>query len=311
MVVGMILLGTWPAIWNRVERHGRTPSHTFLDYTLGYLAVAIATTFTLGQFGPPYDGRPNFFEQLPQPNGAMVAFAAAGGVCLALGDIAMQYAVAFLGLSIGPPLLNAMTIIIGTILSYFLDGGINKGYLVFPGLACAAVAIGLGALSHLISPATKEQRQQRCILKKQKQQLQICKDPQQQAQQLEQAELGQQHDQHQQAANAVRCSNPGSLPHLSQRQTAHMPAPQQAEDEDCLFSICNQGESSSHSSSHCAAQTFAHRDLELTKAVSMLEREAPLEQQPYTELQRSIGRADTSIYLGLAIAIVGELLVLF
>jgi hypothetical protein len=46
----------------------------------------------------------------------------------------MQYATALLGLSIGPPLLNALTVIIGVVLAYFLDGGINKPQLVFPGM---------------------------------------------------------------------------------------------------------------------------------------------------------------------------------
>lgn len=79
----------------------------------------------------------------------LVAFALGGGVSLALGDIAMQYSVAFLGLAVGPPILNALTIIVGVILSYFLDGGLNKPYLVFPGMACAAAAIGLGAWAHV------------------------------------------------------------------------------------------------------------------------------------------------------------------
>jgi hypothetical protein len=49
-------------------------------------------------------------------------------------DLGMQYATALLGLSIGPPLLNALTVIIGVVLAYFLDGGINKQQLVFPGM---------------------------------------------------------------------------------------------------------------------------------------------------------------------------------
>jgi hypothetical protein len=198
MIGGMLMLGTWPAVWNKVragssvlsrfllypiqalqtaasyqaqltnhapcccchhqvELSGRLPAHTFLDYTVAYLVVAVVTSLTFGQLGPSYHDLPNFLEQLQQPNGPVVAFAIAGGICLSLGDIAMQYAVAFLGLSIGPPILNALTIIIGIILSYFLDGGINQAHLVFTGMACAAIAIALGTAAHLTHPATKQQ----------------------------------------------------------------------------------------------------------------------------------------------------------
>ncbi len=72
---------------------GRLPSHTFIDYSLAYLAVAVITSFVGGQLGPSVvDGRPNFLAQMPQiaEHWPLVAFAAGGGACLALGDIAMQ-----------------------------------------------------------------------------------------------------------------------------------------------------------------------------------------------------------------------------
>lgn len=48
-------------------------------------------------------------------------------------------------------MLNAVTLIVGVVLSYFLDGGINKPQLVFTGAAFAAVAIGLGGAAHIIT----------------------------------------------------------------------------------------------------------------------------------------------------------------
>ncbi|KAF6262348.1 ureide permease-domain-containing protein [Scenedesmus sp. NREL 46B-D3] len=151
MMVGIVLLGTWPAVWNLIEQRGRVPSHIFLDYALTYLVLGTAVALTLGQLGPATPGSPPFLQQLSQDNSRMVAFALAGGFCLAFGDLGMQYATALLGLSIGPPLLNALTVIIGVVLAYFLDGGINKPQLVFPGMACAAVAIALGAAAHVLS----------------------------------------------------------------------------------------------------------------------------------------------------------------
>ncbi len=38
-----------PVVWNLIEKRGRRPSHTFLDYALTYLVSAIFLAFTLGQ----------------------------------------------------------------------------------------------------------------------------------------------------------------------------------------------------------------------------------------------------------------------
>ncbi|WIA38780.1 hypothetical protein OEZ86_002068 [Tetradesmus obliquus] len=157
MMVGIVLLGTWPAVWNLIEQRGRIPSHTFLDYALTYLLLGTAAALTLGQLGPENAATPRFLTQLTQDNGRAVAFALAGGFFLAFGDLGMQYATALLGLSIGPPLLNALTVIIGVVLAYFLDGGINKPQLVFPGMACAAVAIALGAAAHVVGERQHKQ----------------------------------------------------------------------------------------------------------------------------------------------------------
>lgn len=51
----------------------------------------------------------------------------------------------------GPPILNSITLIVGVVLAYFLDGGINKPQLVFTGAAFAAVAVGLGAAAHVVT----------------------------------------------------------------------------------------------------------------------------------------------------------------
>jgi hypothetical protein len=74
-----------------VEAAGRLPAHVFLDYALTYLAFATTCALMLGQLGPPAHhpvsgASLQFFDQLTQqPNWQMVAFALAGGTCLALG----------------------------------------------------------------------------------------------------------------------------------------------------------------------------------------------------------------------------------
>jgi len=66
-------------------------------------------------------------------------------------DLALQYSIALCGLSVGPPILNSITLIVGVVLAYFLDGGINKPQLVFTGAAFAAVAVALGAAAHVVT----------------------------------------------------------------------------------------------------------------------------------------------------------------
>jgi hypothetical protein len=154
----------WRGWCLQVERRGRIPAHIFLDYALTYLVVGCIAALTLGQLGPSAGSKTatlhrsaatelSFTQQLQhvQDNWQMVVFAMCGGFCLAMGDLAIQYTTAFLGLSVGPPLVNALTIIVGVILSYFLDGGINNPRLVFPGMVCAAAAIALGAAAHVLS----------------------------------------------------------------------------------------------------------------------------------------------------------------
>ena len=42
-----------PVVWNLIEKRGRRPSHTFLDYALTYMVGAMFLAFTLGQVSAP------------------------------------------------------------------------------------------------------------------------------------------------------------------------------------------------------------------------------------------------------------------
>ena len=68
MIVALVFLGTWPALLNLLERRGRNPVHTYLDYSLTNFLVAVIIAFTLGQIGAPKPGVPNFTTQLGQVN---------------------------------------------------------------------------------------------------------------------------------------------------------------------------------------------------------------------------------------------------
>lgn len=63
MLVSLFFLGTWPAVMTLLERRGRLPQHTYLDYTITNLLAAVIIAFTFGQIGTDH---PNFLSQLSQ-----------------------------------------------------------------------------------------------------------------------------------------------------------------------------------------------------------------------------------------------------
>ena len=66
MIAALIFLGTWPALLNLLERRGRNPVHTYLDYSVTNFLMAVIIAFTLGQIGDAQPGKPNFTTQLAQ-----------------------------------------------------------------------------------------------------------------------------------------------------------------------------------------------------------------------------------------------------
>ncbi|KAL2349163.1 hypothetical protein Fmac_003163 [Flemingia macrophylla] len=145
MLVSLLFLGTWPAVMTLLERRGRLPQHTYLDYTLTNLLAAVIIAFTFGEIG---NTQPNFLSQLSQDNWPSVLFAMAGGVVLSVGNLSTQYAWAFVGLSVVEVVTSSITVVIGTTLNYFLDGKINKAEILFPGVGCFLIAVCLGSAVH-------------------------------------------------------------------------------------------------------------------------------------------------------------------
>lgn len=66
MVLSLCFLGTFPALLTLLERRGRLPQHTYLDYSITNFLAAVIIAFTLGEVGKSSDASPNFIQQLSQ-----------------------------------------------------------------------------------------------------------------------------------------------------------------------------------------------------------------------------------------------------
>ncbi|XP_057962537.1 ureide permease 1-like isoform X3 [Malania oleifera] len=153
MLLALFFLGTWPAIMTLLERRGRLPQHTYLDYSITNLLAAVIIAFTFGEIGKSTSDVPNFLTQLSQDNWPSVLFAMGGGLVLSLGNLSTQYAWAFVGLSVTEVITSSMTVVIGTTMNYFLDDKINKAEILFPGVGCFLIAVCLGSAVHASNSA--------------------------------------------------------------------------------------------------------------------------------------------------------------
>ncbi|TVU50128.1 hypothetical protein EJB05_01485 [Eragrostis curvula] len=164
MLASLLFLGTWPAVLTLLERRGRLPQHTYLDYSITNFLAAILIAFMFGQLGESKHDMPNFITQLSQSelvvkdNWPSVLFAMAGGVVLSVGNLSTQYAWAYVGLSVTEVISSSMVVVIGTTLNYFLDNRINRAEILFPGVACFLVAVILGSAVHASNAADNEEK---------------------------------------------------------------------------------------------------------------------------------------------------------
>ncbi|KAJ4756258.1 hypothetical protein LUZ62_090663 [Rhynchospora pubera] len=158
MLASLFFLGTWPAVMTLLERKGRLPQHTYLDYSITNLLVAVLTALTFGQIGDGKTDKPNFLTQVSQDNWPSVLFAMGGGIILSLGNLATQYAWAYVGLSVTEIISSCMCVVIGTTMNYFLDDKINKAEVLFPGVVCFFIAACLGSAVHSSNSADNEKK---------------------------------------------------------------------------------------------------------------------------------------------------------
>jgi glucose uptake protein GlcU len=79
-----------------------------------------------------------------------------GGLVLSLGNLATQYAWAYVGLSVTEVVSSSITVVVGTTMNYFLDDRINRAEILFPGVGCFLIAVCLGSIVHTSNAADNE-----------------------------------------------------------------------------------------------------------------------------------------------------------
>ncbi|TVU50118.1 hypothetical protein EJB05_01475, partial [Eragrostis curvula] len=160
ILAALFFIGTFSVLLTLLERWGRLPQHTFLDYSITNLLASFIIAFAFGQAGESKPGQTNFFTQLTEihDNWPSVLIAIAGGIFLGLGDLIAQYAWAFAGLTVTNVICSSMTVVIGATINYFLDGRINQAEMLFPGVACFLIAVFLGATVHYSNAKDNEQK---------------------------------------------------------------------------------------------------------------------------------------------------------
>uniref|UniRef100_A0A7C9DFP2 Ureide permease n=1 Tax=Opuntia streptacantha TaxID=393608 RepID=A0A7C9DFP2_OPUST len=160
MLVSLFFLGTWPAIIASLERRGRLPQHTALDYAISNLLAAVIMVVTIGQNGDSKPALPNFLDQLSQiqENWPSVSLALTSGVILSMGNLSAQYSWALVGLSVTEVVSCSISVTIGTTMNYFLDSRMNKAEILFPGVGCFLIAVFLGSAVHKSNAADNIQK---------------------------------------------------------------------------------------------------------------------------------------------------------
>ena len=51
IITGTLVLGVWPLCWEHLDRRGRTPSHSLLDYAVADLGVGLLISLIMGSVG--------------------------------------------------------------------------------------------------------------------------------------------------------------------------------------------------------------------------------------------------------------------
>ncbi|GAI89786.1 unnamed protein product, partial [marine sediment metagenome] len=115
-VITMICWGSWANTQKMAEKTWRFELF-YIDFSIGFLFLAILAAFTLGSFGS--SGR-SFIEDLNQAEISSIISASLGGIIWNLGNLLLVAAIAVAGMSVGFPIGGGIAWILGITINYIL-----------------------------------------------------------------------------------------------------------------------------------------------------------------------------------------------
>ena len=142
MILCMICWGSWA---NTFKLAGDIRFELFYwDYALGVFIMAILLALTAGSW---HGGESAFFNNLGQATGPRIGLALMAGTIFNLANILLVGAIAIAGMAIAFPVAIGAALVIGTVLTYFVDQSGNPT-LLFAGVALAVIAVIADSLAY-------------------------------------------------------------------------------------------------------------------------------------------------------------------
>ena len=139
-IITMMCWGSWANTQKLSARSWRFELF-YWDYVLGIVLFSLLMAFTLGSTGT--EGR-SFLADLQQASSTHLGSAFLGGIIFNAANILLGAAIAIAGMSVAFPVGIGLALVIGVVVNY-LDAPVGDPLLLFGGVACIALAIGLNA----------------------------------------------------------------------------------------------------------------------------------------------------------------------
>jgi glucose uptake protein len=146
--VVMVAWGSWPNTLKLAPKEWRFQLF-YWDYAFGVLIFSLLMAFTLGSMG---SGGRGFLADLAQADGKAIGLALLAGVIFNVYNILLVSGVDIAGIAVAFPIGVGLALILGVIVNYIANP-IGHPALLFPGVACVALAVIFIALAYNRVPA--------------------------------------------------------------------------------------------------------------------------------------------------------------
>ncbi len=141
-IITMLCWGSWANTQKLTSATWRFELF-YWDYAIGIVLFTFLFGMTAGSVGN--SGR-SFLEDLQQGSNANLGSAFLGGVIFNAANILLSAAIAIAGMSVAFPVGIGLALVIGVVVNY-LDAPVGNALLLFSGVVCIAIAIGLNAFA--------------------------------------------------------------------------------------------------------------------------------------------------------------------